>query len=44
MFEAMLDIHIVAPNSRILRAASTYIREAAKKEIAEGQTPSCEKW
>jgi 3-oxoacyl-[acyl-carrier protein] reductase len=35
-FQAMLDIHMVAP-FRILRAASTYIREAAKKEIAEGK-------
>ena len=35
-FQAMLDIHMVAP-FRVLRAASTYIREAAKKEIAEGK-------
>ena len=35
-FQAMLDIHVVAP-FRVLRAASTYIREAAKKEIAEGR-------
>ena len=35
-FQAMLDIHIVAP-FRILRAASGHIREAAKKEIAEGR-------
>src|SRR6202790_2911652 len=35
-FQAMLDIHMVAP-FRLLRAASTYIREAAKKEIAEGK-------
>jgi 3-oxoacyl-[acyl-carrier protein] reductase len=35
-FQAMLDIHIVAP-FRVLRAASTYIRETAKKEIAEGR-------
>ncbi len=34
-FQAMLDIHLVVP-FRILRAASTYIREAAKKEIAAG--------
>jgi 3-oxoacyl-[acyl-carrier protein] reductase len=34
-FQAMLDINIVAP-FRILRAASTFIREAAKREIAEG--------
>jgi 3-oxoacyl-[acyl-carrier protein] reductase len=32
-FQAMLDIHLVTP-FRILRAASGYIREAAKKEIA----------
>lgn len=35
-FQAMLDIHITAP-FRILRAASNYIREAAKKESAEGR-------
>jgi 3-oxoacyl-[acyl-carrier protein] reductase len=35
-FQAMLDIHMVAP-FRILRAASTFIREAAKREIAEGK-------
>src|SRR5271155_4581539 len=35
-FQAMLDIHMVAP-FRILRAASGFIREAAKKEIAEGR-------
>jgi 3-oxoacyl-[acyl-carrier protein] reductase len=35
-FQAMLDIHLVAP-FRILRAASGWIREAAKKEIAAGQ-------
>ena len=35
-FQAMLDIHMVAP-FRVLRAASGFIREAAKKEIAEGQ-------
>lgn len=34
-FHAMLDIHLVAP-FRILRAASVYIREAAKKEIQQG--------
>ncbi len=32
-FQAMLDIHLVVP-FRILRAASTYIRESAKREIA----------
>ena len=36
-FQAMLDIHLNAP-FRILRAASDYIRETAKKEIAEGRT------
>ncbi|MCS6954245.1 MAG: SDR family oxidoreductase [Bryobacterales bacterium] len=35
-FQAMLDIHVVAP-FRILRAASTWIRETAKREIAEGR-------
>ncbi len=34
-FQAMLEIHLVTP-FRLLRAASTYIREAAKKEIAAG--------
>ena len=34
-FQAMLDIHIVAP-FRILRAASAWIRETAKREAAEG--------
>jgi len=32
-FQAMLDIHLVTP-FRILRAASGFIRESAKKEIA----------
>jgi 3-oxoacyl-[acyl-carrier protein] reductase len=35
-FQAMLEIHLITP-FRILRAASTYIRETAKKEIANGQ-------
>jgi 3-oxoacyl-[acyl-carrier protein] reductase len=35
-FQAMLDIHLVTP-FRILRAASGFIREAAKKEIAASQ-------
>jgi 3-oxoacyl-[acyl-carrier protein] reductase len=35
-FQAMLDIHLVTP-FRILRAASTFIRESAKKEIAASQ-------
>ncbi|HET8550790.1 MAG TPA: SDR family oxidoreductase [Bryobacteraceae bacterium] len=35
-FQAMLDIHLVAP-FRLLRAASSFIREAAKKDAAEGR-------
>jgi 3-oxoacyl-[acyl-carrier protein] reductase len=35
-FQAMLDIHIVAP-FRVLRAASGFIRESAKREIAAGR-------
>src|SRR5579871_4068389 len=35
-FQAMLEIHMVAP-FRILRAASAWIREAAKRETAEGR-------
>jgi len=35
-FQAMLEIHLVTP-FRILRAASGYIRETAKKEIAASQ-------
>jgi len=35
-FLAMLDIHLVTP-FRILRAASTFIRETAKKEMAAGK-------
>lgn len=35
-FQAMLDIHVVAP-FRILRAASAYLRETAKRELAEGR-------
>lgn len=35
-FQAMLEIHLVTP-FRILRAASHYIREAAKSETANGQ-------
>lgn len=35
-FQAMLDVHLVAP-FRILRAASGFIREAAKKEAAAGR-------
>ena len=35
-FQSMLDIHVVAP-FRILRAASAFLREAAKRETAEGR-------
>ena len=35
-FQAMLDIHLVAP-FRVLRAASHFLREAAKREAAEGR-------
>jgi 3-oxoacyl-[acyl-carrier protein] reductase len=35
-FQAMLDIHLVAP-FRVLRAAAAFIREAAKKDTAEGR-------
>lgn len=35
-FQAMLDIHVVAP-FRVLRAASNWIRDAAKKEKSEGR-------
>jgi len=35
-FLAMLTIHVVAP-FRLLRAASDYLRESAKREIASGQ-------
>jgi 3-oxoacyl-[acyl-carrier protein] reductase len=35
-FQAMLDIHLTAP-FRILRAASDWIRETAKRETAEGR-------
>ena len=35
-FQAMLDIHLVVP-FRVLRAASGYIRESAKGEIAAGK-------
>lgn len=34
-FQAMLDIHLVAP-FRLLRAASGFIRETAKREASEG--------
>jgi len=36
-FQAMLEIHLIVP-FRVLRAASAYIRETAKKEIAAGKT------
>jgi 3-oxoacyl-[acyl-carrier protein] reductase len=35
-FQAMLDVHVVAP-FRLLRAASAWIRDAAKRETAEGR-------
>jgi len=35
-FQAMLDIHVVAP-FRLLRAAAGWIRETAKREMAEGR-------
>jgi 3-oxoacyl-[acyl-carrier protein] reductase len=35
-FQAMLDIHLVAP-FRVLRAASQWLRETAKRETAEGR-------
>ncbi len=35
-FQAMLDIHVVAP-FRVLRAAAGWIRETAKREAAEGR-------
>jgi 3-oxoacyl-[acyl-carrier protein] reductase len=35
-FQAMLDIHLVTP-FRLLRAASSHIREAAKREMAGGR-------
>jgi 3-oxoacyl-[acyl-carrier protein] reductase len=35
-FQAMLNIHLVAP-FRILRAASAFLREAAKREAAAGR-------
>lgn len=36
-FQAMLDVHLVAP-FRMMRAASTHIRAAAKRESGEGQS------
>jgi 3-oxoacyl-[acyl-carrier protein] reductase len=35
-FQAMLNIHLVAP-FRVLRAASHFLRDAAKREAAEGR-------
>jgi len=35
-WETMLDIHVTAP-FKIIRAAAPYFRDAAKKEMAEGQ-------
>lgn len=36
MWQAMLDVHLTAP-FRIIRAASPYMRDAAKQEMAEGR-------
>jgi NAD(P)-dependent dehydrogenase (short-subunit alcohol dehydrogenase family) len=33
-WQAMIDVHLTAP-FRIIRAASSYLRETAKREIAE---------
>jgi 3-oxoacyl-[acyl-carrier protein] reductase len=35
-FQAMLDIHVVAP-FRILRAAAPWLRDTAKREVSEGR-------
>jgi 3-oxoacyl-[acyl-carrier protein] reductase len=35
-FQAMLDIHVTAP-FRVLRAASAFIRDAARREASEGR-------
>jgi 3-oxoacyl-[acyl-carrier protein] reductase len=35
-FDAIIDVHLRAP-FRILRAASTFIREASKRELGEGR-------
>jgi len=39
---AMLDVHLTAP-FRLIRAASNYLRETAKKEIAESGAPRARK-
>ncbi len=36
MWEAMIAVHLTAP-FRIIRAATPYMREAAKREMAEGK-------
>jgi 3-oxoacyl-[acyl-carrier protein] reductase len=36
MWQAMIDVHLTAP-FRIIRAATPYMREIAKQEIAEGK-------
>jgi 3-oxoacyl-[acyl-carrier protein] reductase len=41
-WEAMLAVHLTAP-FRIIRAASSYLRETAKKETAEGGRPRSRK-
>ncbi len=38
-WQAMLDIHVTAP-FRLIRAASPYMREAAKAEIEAGEPPA----
>ena len=41
-WQAMLDVHATAP-FRLLRAASTYLRETAKREMVEDGMPRCRK-
>jgi len=41
-WQAMLDVHVSAP-FRILRAFSTWLRETARREIAEQGTARCRK-
>ncbi|MCG8561534.1 MAG: SDR family oxidoreductase [Hyphomicrobiales bacterium] len=41
-WQAMLDVHATAP-FRLLRAASTYLRATAKREMAEDGMPRCRK-
>ena len=37
-WQAMLDVHATAP-FRLIRAAAPFMRDAAKRELAEGRTP-----